>query len=115
MVPRRRSFLPQDSGRGSGVSPPTVARPCLFLLNQTAGTIGDARDSRLFRCGTPVDPDWYADIYRIIGEALAGDAAYSAARAELYRYTYAHTVSGDGLRARFAAACDGPAPAWLRA
>ena len=87
----------------------------MFLLNQTAGTIGDARDSRLFRCGTPIDPDRYADIYPIIGEALAGDTAYSAARAELYRYTYAHPVSGDGLRARLAAACAGPAPAWLRA
>ena len=86
----------------------------MFFLNQTAGTIGDARDSRLFRCGTRIDPDRYADIYPIIERALPGDAAYSGARAELYRYTHAERTGGTALRAEIAAACAGPAPAWLR-
>lgn len=87
----------------------------MFFLNQTAGTIGDARDARLFRCGTRIDPDQYADIYPIIDQALAGDAAYSAARAELYGYTHAERTSDSALRARIEAACAGPAPPWLRA
>jgi hypothetical protein len=86
----------------------------MFFLNQTAGTVADARDSRLFRCGTRVDPGQYADIYPIIEGALAGDAVFSAARAELYRYTHADGASAGGLRARIAAACEGVAPAWMQ-
>lgn len=86
----------------------------MFFLNQTAGTIGDACDSRLFRCGTRIDPDCYTDIYPTIERALAGDAAYSAARAELYRYTHAERTGDGALRAEIAAACAGSAPAWLR-
>ncbi|HEY2864171.1 MAG TPA: CDP-glycerol glycerophosphotransferase family protein [Casimicrobiaceae bacterium] len=86
----------------------------MYFLNQTAGGIADARESRLFRCGTPIDPSGYADIYSIIESTLEKDAAFSGARAELYRYTHAPGVSEAGACAQIAAACGGPAPRWLR-
>lgn len=85
----------------------------MFFLNQTAGTAGDARDSRLFRCGTRIDPAQYPDLHSIIEAALEGDAAFSAARAALYRYTHADGASPGELRARIAAACVTGAPAWM--
>lgn len=88
----------------------------MFFTNATAGTAADAKDSRLFGCGTVIPPERYGDLARIVDEAWNRDAGrYGEARRALDRYTHAPERGVDDLRAAMREATAGPAPAWMHA
>ena len=86
----------------------------MFFTNPTAGQATDAAGSRLFACGTVIAPDRYGDLYRIVDDAWASDAArFGEARVALDAYTHAPGRAADELAAEIDAVLDGAAPGWM--
>ena len=86
----------------------------MFFTNPTSGTASDAKDSRLFACGTVIPPDRYDRFRNIVDEAWDVEAERQGeARAALDAHTHAPARAVDGLRAGKSSACAGPAPAWM--
>lgn len=87
----------------------------MFFLNQTAGTDSDASGSQLFRCGTPIGPGQYQDIYRIVDVDPQSDVRnFGLIREEVYRQTHAPERTFADLRRELLHVCSGPAPTWMR-
>jgi len=77
----------------------TFNRP-MFFLNQQRRDPAHDRGLYLFRCGTEVLPEHYANIYSIIREALPTDEEkYSALRQEVYDYTFGSERAFDEIKA----------------
>jgi hypothetical protein len=88
----------------------------MFFTNPTAGSSGDAAGSRLFACGTVIEPERYGELWRIVDDAWSTDAErFGEARAALDRYTHAPERPFGELRDEMMDLCSGPPPSWMYA